>query len=152
MSATLAVHTIRALFQEDDKDILGLTLEEEIRAEPEGEGLTMSERVGIGVGSAIGGLLIFSVVAFLLFRRRAKKHRNSRYPPHEMADVDGPVGDREVAQHPSLSPDDGGTTIARSSADRNSRDGDLMDDEIEALRAQKAAIQRRIEELESGDT
>lgn len=155
VSATLAVHTIQALFQTDDMDVLGLTYDEEIRDEPKEEGLTMSERVGIGVGSAIFGLLVIGLGAFLYFRRRAKKN-SRRYPPHEMEAVGGTVtltsGDGVmIAPHPSRSPYGGATNLRNSMADTDSRD-DEYDVEIEVLRAQKAAIQRRIEELETVET
>lgn len=155
VSATLAVHTIQALFQEEDKGILGLTYEEEIATESRDEGLTMSERVGIGVGAAIGGLLVIGIGAFLFLRRRTKKQK--KYPPHEMDAIDGPVtigpgADVAVVQHPSLSPYGGTTTLAGSLADDDSRHDDVFDGEIEVLKAQKAAIQRRIEELESVET
>lgn len=153
VSATLAVHTIQALFQEDDKDILGLTYEEEIRTEDRGgQGLTMSERIGIGVGAAIGGLLIIGIGVFLYLRRRAKDQK--KFLPHEMEVVGGSVTlapGAGVAQHPPLSPY-GGVPIAASLADDDSGHDDAFDGEIEVLKAQKAAIQRRIEELESVET
>lgn len=155
VSATLAVHTIQALFQEDDKDILGLTYEEEIRTEDrESKGLTMSERVGIGVGAAIGGLLLIGIGVFLYLRRRGKDQK--KFVPHEMEAVGGsvtlaPGASVGVAQHPPLSPY-GGAPIAASLADDDSGHDDAFDGEIEVLKAQKAAIQRRIEELESVET
>jgi hypothetical protein len=152
VSATLAVHTIQALFQEEDKDILGLTYEEEIRTDDRGgQGLTMSERVGIGVGAAIGGLLIIGIGVFLYLRRRAKDQK--KFLPHEMEAVGGSVTltPGAGAQQPPLSPY-GGAPIAASLADDDSGHDDAFDGEIEVLKAQKAAIQRRIEELESVET
>lgn len=155
VSATLAVHTIQALFQEEDKDVLGLTYEDEILDEKKNNGLTLSERVGIGVGSAIFGLLVIGLGAFLFLRRRAK--RSKRQPQHEMDPVDGPMTSRAgdgttIIQNHRLSLHGGAPTLRNSLADDDSGVSAAYDDDIEALRAQKAAIQRRIEELERVDT
>lgn len=155
VSATLAVHTIRALFREEDQEVLGLTLEEEIGTESRDKGLTMSERVGIGIGAAIGGLLVIGISAFLLFRRRAKKQR--QYLSEEMEAVGSPAAMGSgagvfVVQHPPQSPTGGGATLTGSLSDDDSRHDDVFDGEIEVLKAQKAAIQRRIEELECVET
>lgn len=156
VSATLAVHAIQALFQEHDKEVLGLTYEEEIRDEVVNEPrLSMSAKVGIGVGSAIAGLLVIGLGVWLFLRRRNKK-RSGRQLPHEMQAVNGTVtldaeGGTSIIQHPP--PVYGGAATLRNSLDDDddSVDSAHFDGEIEVLKAQKAAIQRRIEELEKVD-
>lgn len=158
VSATLAVHAIQALFQEHDKEVLGLTYEEEIRDElVTPTGLSTSAKIGIGVGSAIAGLLVIGLGVWLFLRKGTKK-RSNRHLPHEMQAVHGPVthdaeNGTSIVQHPP--PAYGGASARRNSLDddddNESVDSAQFDGEIEVLKAQKAAIQRRIEELEKVD-
>lgn len=148
-SATLAVHTIRALFQKQDKEVLGL-LYQDMRTS-KNEGLSLNGRIGLGIGMAILGLIIISIGTWLVFRRPScRKPRGGS--SHELGNVSRgstPSGDGlsgiprpayEVATARNSSVNDG----SRASTDRG--------EEIEVLKAQKEAIQRRIEELERVDT
>lgn len=143
--ATLAVWTINALFQERDKDLLGLTYEEEIRDETEdgGGGLSLGSRIGIGIGATIGGLLVIGLIMFLLCRR----HRGSKKTEADAAGCDM----RSRANGSELPPPAYEFTETNSLADDDD-DERPRDGEIQVLRAQKAAIQRRIEELQRVET
>lgn len=145
--ATLAVWTINALFQEQDKELLGLTYEEEIRDEADGGGggLSLGERIGIGIGATLGGLLVLGVIMFLLFRR----HRGSKKGDADAASDTRGCGMRSRT-NPSEPPPPAYEFSERNSL-ANDDDG-TRGGEIQVLRAQKAAIQRRIEELQRVET
>lgn len=146
--ATLAVWTINALFQEQDKEVLGLTYEEEIRDETEesGGGLSLGSRIGIGIGATVGGLLVIGLIMFLL----CKKHRGSKKRDADAAGDTRGCGMRSRANGSEPPPP------AYEFSERNSLADDDDDStrggEIQVLRAQKDAIQRRIEELQRVET
>jgi len=144
--ATLAVWTINALFQERDKDALGLTYEEEIRDEADGGGdggLSLGARIGIGFGAALGGLFVIALLLFLLCRR----HRSSKKEEADAAGDTRRCGMQSWANGSDL-PAPAYEFSERNSIAEDEDDDSIRDGEIEALRAQKAAIQRRIEELQ----
>jgi hypothetical protein len=150
ISATLAVYPINALFREEDKEILGLTYEEQIRTETlDDGGLSLGARIGIGIGATIGGLLLIGLALWLLCGKRGKRECKRSCKSRADAGTVVETGDRvaggdlpppayEFSQRNSVADDDG-LEIG-------------PDGEIQVLRAQKAAIQRRIEELEQVDT
>ena len=148
-SATLAVWTINALFQEADKDLLGLTDEEEIRTIEESKGgLSLGARIGIGIGATIGGFLALGVVLWLLYRKR--KHSSRRQSQAAVTEDTrmSAVGQRDQGfglSAPAYGLSD--TTFLEEVGSGRDSGG-----EIDALRAQKDAIQRRIEELEGSDS
>lgn len=145
--ATLAVWTINALFQERDKDLLGLTYEEEIRddADEGGDGgLSLGARIGVGIGATVGGLLIIGIVMFFL----CKKHRGSKRDADAAGDTPR-CGMRSRTNGSELPPPTYEFSERNSVA---SDDESTQGGEIQALRAQKAAIQRRIEELQRVET
>ncbi|KAL6869878.1 hypothetical protein ACO1O0_001210 [Amphichorda felina] len=146
ISATLAVYAISALFREEDKEILGLTSEEEIRNEVEGHpGLSLGARIGIGIGATIGGLILIGLSLWLLCR----KHKCKR--PGRQGDATSVVDARLRGSSGELPP------LAYEFSERSSPVDDVggvreHDGEIQVLKAQKVAIQRRIEELERVET
>lgn len=153
VSATLAVHTINALFQERDKPLLGLTDEEEIRdEEPDKHGLSLGARIGISISVSIVGLALIGLGIWLLRRRRKNSKRQKAHEMTTVTQVVGPeshpynIGPRSIGASTSTVYGAGDRHVANDSDDSDNpgRDGEIM-----ALRAQKAAIQRRIEELES---
>lgn len=174
-SATIAVYTIRALFQEDDKEMLGLGDEDDISDEPRSNNsLSLSERIGIGVGVTVFVLLIGGALLFLLCRRRSKgKRRRKSRLSHELNPVramhqrgsgveDGheayiangmPHSSNRRSSHDAEPPPAYElATETNSLEDTESVESTTRDHEIQALRVQKAAIQRRIEELERVDS
>lgn len=146
--ATLAVWTINALFQERDKDVLGLTYEEEIRDENGGGGggLSLGSRIGIGIGATLGGLLLIGLVLFLL----CKRHRGCKKEDADAANDTRGLGMRSRTNPSDLPPPAYEFTERNSLADDD--DDSMRGGEIQVLRAQKAAIQRRIEELQRVET
>jgi preprotein translocase subunit YajC len=165
ISATLALYTIKALFQEEDIMVLGITDESDIDDEPAPQGLSLSTRIGVGIGSAIGGLLLIGLIVWLLLRKRQSKRakmRKSMSPGAYSSNADGcapfdavTAVRRYVHRHqgPDVEPPlayqspSGGETVVVE-------DGDIVierDGEIKVLKAQKAAIERRIEELEKSE-
>ncbi|CAM1506697.1 Fc.00g063380.m01.CDS01 [Cosmosporella sp. VM-42] len=161
-SATIAVYTIRALFQDQDKDMLGLKDEDDIDDdEDHGSSLSLGAKIGIGIGVPIFAILVIGAIAYFFLRknrsqlkRRAHElnvmrsrgrhdggdeymgHRTPRRPSH---DVEPPPAYEAAAESNSVT-------------DRESVDSSARDQEIQALRVQKAVIQRRIEELEQVDS
>lgn len=166
-NATIAVHVIRALFKEEDKDDLGLKDEDDIGTENSPKKLPLSARIGIGVGVGVFVLLLVGAAAFFLIRRdrsrAAKKRsleldamRNGRYGG-EGGDVCGTTrgGGRGRCGHAEPPPAYEAATDTASMTDNDSRlsgDTTTRDEEIRALRVQKAVIQRRIDELEHSET
>ncbi|KAF7533447.1 hypothetical protein G7Z17_g13514 [Cylindrodendrum hubeiense] len=168
-SATIAVYTIRALFQEADKAALGLKDEDDIGTEEDPKGLSLGARIGIGVGVAMFVLLAIAAGAFFIIRRdrdRARKKRslelnaisrgegndggNDLYVVGEMHERRDRCGD-----HPEPYPPYEAATDTVSMTDNESRlsgDTATRDGEIKALRDQKQAIQRRIEQLEHSES
>lgn len=166
-SATIAVYTIRALFQEEDRKLLGLTGSDEIEGEESKRGLSLSAKVGIGVGVAIFALLALGVGLFFIFRKNSKCRgtgRNSRRGEgtttmngNDNHDVSYganviPLRTRRLTNDEPPPPTYEASTGRNSLADGESTDSPTRDDEIRHLRVQKAAIQRRIEELERVET
>ncbi|KAL7950647.1 hypothetical protein V8C42DRAFT_340264 [Trichoderma barbatum] len=161
-SATIAVQTIRALFREEDKPLLGLTNEDDIDDEPEDDhGLSMAAKIGIGVGVTLFGLFaIGAAILIYLLRRDRRKKRHTGRTSHELGVVQrtqGPMySNSPLGSHPRARARDAEpppaydfTTETNSVADNDGENaGVARDGEIQVLMAQKAAIQRRIEELE----
>ncbi|KAL6868631.1 hypothetical protein J3F83DRAFT_706291 [Trichoderma novae-zelandiae] len=162
-SATIAVNTIRALFRERDKPLLGLTNEDDIDDHPaDNRGLSLSAKIGIGVGVALFGLLAIGAGIFLyLWGRERRKRRSRGQTSHELGVVQRPQAQMYGTSSPLRShsrarardaeppPAYDFTPETSSVADENGGDASMArDGEIQVLMAQKAAIQRRIEELE----
>ncbi|KAF4124092.1 hypothetical protein GMORB2_5808 [Geosmithia morbida] len=170
-SATLAVHTIQALFQDSDKEMLGLTDDETICEEPsDHRGLSLGARIGIGIGTTIGGVMLIALGLWILLTRRRKSvdekldsELDSDFPAMRNAPLHPQAVNTVNTANASIDmPPPAYEFSARNSVtDDESRDGDddshddnvstMQGGEIEILRAQKAAIQRRIEELQNGD-
>ncbi|KAL6811140.1 hypothetical protein GGI42DRAFT_210357 [Trichoderma sp. SZMC 28013] len=166
-SATIAVNTIRALFREQDKPLLGLTDEDDIDDERDDDrGLSMSAKIGIGVGVTLFGLFsIGAAILIYLWRRDRRKKGHPSGTSHELGVVqrtqgqmytNSPLGSHQRARERSAEPPPAYdfTTETNSVADNDGEDVTVArDGQIQVLMAQKAAIQRRIDELEraSGD-
>ncbi|UNI14682.1 hypothetical protein JDV02_001286 [Purpureocillium takamizusanense] len=158
-SATMAVNTIRALFMEQDKKQLGLTNENEIGDVPDkSRPLTIGARVGIALGVAGFVSITLAAITYCILRRRRRRRKKAApQGQHELAcvpDMYGPAGGRlrdgTVAEPPPA------YEASLSSSSTNPADGEgentaARDEEIRVLVAQKAAIQRRLEELERVD-
>ena len=150
VSATLAVYPINALFREEDKEILGLTYEEQIRTETlDDRGLSLGARIGIGIGATIGGLLLVGLALWLLCGKRGKRDCMRRGKGGEDAGTVVGAGARGACG--DLPPPAYEFSQRNGAADDDGL-GVGPDGEIQVLKAQKAAIQRRIEELEQVDT
>ncbi|KAH8176042.1 hypothetical protein LIA77_04460 [Sarocladium implicatum] len=167
-SATIAVYTIMAMFRETDKPMLGIGDEDDIDDEPHSRNLSINARIGIGVGSAIAGLLLIAGGIFLFLHcRRLGKKENAGFG-HEMGSVHrnchgigrdddtsfttaDEIEDRRGSYGREPPPAYEATTETNSLADNESGTS-ASREEIRVLRAQKDAIQRRIEELESVET
>jgi hypothetical protein len=166
-SATIAVYTIMAMFRESDKPMLGIGDEDDIDDEDRSSGLSINEKIGIGVGSAIGGLLVIAGAIFLFLHCRRRKRR-ANGTSHEMGAVhrncrgvdrdddasftsaeDDETRRRSYGHEPP--PAYEATTETNSLADTESGTS-ASREEIRVLRAQKELIQRRINELESVET
>ncbi|KAL7909414.1 hypothetical protein GGI35DRAFT_381460 [Trichoderma velutinum] len=166
-SATIAVNTIRALFRERDKPLLGLTNEDDIDDQREDDhGLSMSAKIGIGVGVTLFGLFsIGAAILIYLWRRDRRKKGHTNGTSHELGVVqrtqgqmytNSPLGSHQRARGRSAEPPPAYdfTTETNSVADNDGENAPVArDGQIQVLMAQKAAIQRRIDELEraSGD-
>lgn len=161
-SATIAVDTIRALFRERDKPLLGLTNDDDIDDQLEdNHGLSLSAKIGIGVGVTLFGLFAIGAATFVyLWRRERKKQCPTSRTSHELSVVQRAQGQMysssPLDSHPRARARDGEpppaydfTTETNSVADNDGGNVTIArDGEIQVLMAQKAAIQRRIEELE----
>lgn len=162
--AAIAVNTIRALFMDQDRKLLGLSNESEIsKDEVPDQGLSLGARLGIAFG--VGGFVLacICIVTFCVLRSRRLQRRQAKdRGPHELNAVHGShpaaytpgdhgfdAHDRSAAEPP---PAYEASTMTNSSAELGGEDPDTRDDEIRALVAQKAAIQQRLEELERRDT
>ena len=159
LSGTLAVHTIRALFREEDKATLGLTDDTAFDDENIPAGLSLSAKIGIGVGVSLAGLLFIGILTFFLTGKHRKSNKKWREPTHELGRVDrNPAGPHQIYGNDSRGTADLPPLAYEVSIETDSgHEGEEIDaaaraDEIVRLRAQKAAIQRRIEELESPET
>lgn len=157
--ATIAVNTIRALFREKDKPLLGLTDDDDIDDhKDDDQGLSLSAKIGIGVGVALGGLLAIGAAIFIFMWRRERKRKGSTGPTsHELRAVQRAQGQMySSSQHTQVRARDSEPppAYASESETNNAADNDggssavIPGSEIQVLIAQKAAIQRRIEELE----
>lgn len=168
-SATIAVHTIRALFQEEDKDDLGLKDEDDIGTENSPQKLPLGARIGIGVGVGVFVLLLVGAAAFFLLRRdrtRAAKKRSLELDAmRNRGRCDGAGGDfcaasnghrRDGCGHDVEPPPayEAATDTASMTDNDSQLSGDTTtrDEEIRVLRVQKEVIQRRIDELEYSET
>jgi hypothetical protein len=168
-SATIAVHTIQALFQEKDRALLGLTDDMDISTKPGSKGLSLGAQIGIGIGVTAAVVLILGTVMFLFARRGLKLYG---YPNPRPSNRAGPeetghaapihsIGKRhrynseeensrvKGSQAISESSVATGETAAPLSAER--RDDSDRDEEIQALRSQQAEIQRRLDQLEKNE-
>lgn len=167
-SATIAVYTIMAMFRETDKPMLGIGDEDDIDVENLPRGLSINARIGIGVGAAVAGLLLIAGGILLLLHCRQRRKRRNAGVGHEMGSVHRNCRgiDRDGDDASFTSADDDScrrsygrepppayeaTTETNSLAD-NESGTTVSREEIRVLRAQKEAIQRRIDELESVDT
>ncbi|TFB06067.1 hypothetical protein CCMA1212_001875 [Trichoderma ghanense] len=163
-SATIAVNTIRALFREQDKPLLGLTDEDDIDDEPEDDrGLSLGAKIGIGVGVALFGLFAIGAGIFLyLWGRERRRKRSTGQTSHELGVVQrtqgqmygtgSPLGSHPRARARDAEPPPAYDFTPENNSIVDDHVGDnasvARDGEIQVLMAQKAAIQRRIEELE----
>ncbi|KAL7936102.1 hypothetical protein V8C35DRAFT_333226 [Trichoderma chlorosporum] len=166
-SATIAVNTIRALFREQDKPLLGLTDDNDIDDQPEdNRGLSVSAKIGIGVGVTLFALFsIGAAILIYLWRRDRRKKGHANGTSHELNVVQraqgqmytrSPLGSHHQARARDAEPPPAYdfTSETNSIAEDDVANAPVArDGEIQVLMAQKAAIQRRIEELErvSGD-
>lgn len=145
-SATLAVWTINALFQEVDKEILGLTDEDEIRTIDQSDkgGLSLGARIGIGIGATIGAFLALGVVLWLLCRRRKRANRErSQAAMAEDARLSAIIKKGQGSEHSAPA-----YGFEQKTSIEGTGRGREPDEEIDALKAEREAIERRIEELE----
>ncbi|KOS18678.1 hypothetical protein ESCO_000889 [Escovopsis weberi] len=172
-SATLAVHTIRALFRATDQSLLGITDDSDIDDDPEPWHLSIAAKIGIGIGVTIFGLLSIAALVFLFFRARQKRRDRLKGRSHEMSSMRSSTRGRPFSEMGWSAPPRNahghhdqqrvvaarGTDMAHDldgAADEHSlEDSDsgntAAQEEIRVLMAQKAAIQRRIEELERSE-
>ena len=147
-SATIAVHTIQALFDASDTELLGLTnvsSSTDATSEGGGGGLSLAARIGLGVGIAAIGVLACIISIWFFLRRRS---RGDEEDP-SFTVVNGDIHRISMMERRSHHH----RYESRShQSPRSSRLGSNSSGEadIEELRAQKAAIERRIEAL-SGD-
>ncbi|KFA66521.1 hypothetical protein S40285_00696 [Stachybotrys chlorohalonatus IBT 40285] len=177
-SATIAVHTIQALFREEDKILLGL-VDDGFAGEEDGPGrLSRGSKIGIGVGAALAGLLVLGAFVFFFLRWR-RDHRSpprtgTRRQTHEL-DCIGTAGSREISEngaccgatargargnhynhvthrHGGEPPPAYAVSHESDSVAGDTDSSMTRDDEIRVLRERKATIERRIEELERSDT
>lgn len=164
-SATIAVYTIQARFQDSDKELLGLTGVDQIENEKHPSKLTLSAKVGIGVGVGIFGLLAIGIGIFLYCMRkhnaacRDKRGTTRRRVDDTTGDASDcdvsygegsiPLGRRRRASEEPPPPTYEAATERNSS---ESGEAPPRDEQLRALRAQQEAIQRRIEELEHVET
>lgn len=166
-SATIAVYTIRAMFREEDKELLGLTGEDEIGSKDSTSKLSLSTKVGIGVGVAIFALLTIGLGVFFYWRKKSANCRAKRRMAHtrggagagDESNGDVPYGAGVIPLRPCRRSNDeppppayDASTESNSLGDGEGRSPPPRDHEIQVLKAQKAAIQRRLEELEHVDT
>lgn len=158
-NATIAVYTIRALFQESDKKMLNLQDEDDIDDEESPHSLSLNARIGIGVGVAIFILLAIGATAYCLLRRdRARARRSHELSAIRHRERHGPDDNSEHRTHCRSNhdfippPAYEAATDSTSYTERGSGDSTTRDEEIRTLRVQKAVIQRRLEELEHVDT
>ncbi|UKZ88135.1 uncharacterized protein TrAFT101_003899 [Trichoderma asperellum] len=157
-SATIAVNTIRALFREKDKPLLGLTDEDDIDDHKnDDQGLSLSAKIGIGVGVALGSLFAIGAAIFIfMWKRERRKKGSTGRPSHELRAVQRAQGRMYSSSHTQVRARDSEPPPAYASESEinNAADNDsgstavTRGGEIRVLIAQKAAIQRRIEELE----
>lgn len=158
-SATIAVNTIRALFREQDKPLLGLTDDDDIDDhKDDNQGLSLSAKIGIGVGVALGSLLAIAAAIFIfMWRRERRKKGFAGQTSHELRAVQRAQGRMySGSQHTQVRArnSEPPPAYASESETNNAADTDsgstavTRGGEIQVLIAQKAAIQRRIEELE----
>lgn len=169
-NATIAVYTIRALFKDGDKDALGLKDEDDIGPNRPAKTLSLAARIGIGVGVAVFVLFLMGAIAYFLVRRdrvRSEKKRAHELDIMRARHGTGGLGDdfyaaanghhhrRDRSRHREPPPAYEAATDSTSMTDNDSRLSDDLttrDDELRALQVQKAAIQRRIEELERSES
>lgn len=106
-SATVAVYTIQARFQENDKDLLGLADDDDIDDEDHTNRLSVSARIGIGVGAAIVGIIIITAVVFLfLYRDQIRERTKTRPQPNRSHHDNVEDGRRRRSQQDMASAED----------------------------------------------
>jgi hypothetical protein len=174
-SATIAVHTIQALFREEDRALLGLS---DDSTDSGRSGLSRDARIGVGVGVGIGGFLLIGILVFAIWRCRRRRHpppmdrRSKGRSMHELnamgaasrsGTADGPdprdtSDDTSFCTHSRSHSNSAAYPAYQHTMDTNSTSDDGEDstsnreDEIKVLREKKAEIQRRIDELQSVET
>jgi hypothetical protein len=161
-SATIAVYTVHALFQEEDKALLGLTDEVDISIQKHHHGLSLGAQIGIGIGVTAAVVLLLGGAMFLLARRRLRPHAGS-YPrrPGEEDVAAGEMGQpppvyrspsAEANSHPAhskaVSESSATTADTRAPVAEPRKEEAGLSGELMALRSQQADLQRRIDELE----
>ncbi|KAI9171306.1 hypothetical protein HJFPF1_00788 [Paramyrothecium foliicola] len=168
-SATIAVHTIQALFQEKDRAVLGITDEVGISKKSDNHGLSLGAQIGIGIGVTAAVVLLVGTIMFLFARRGLRRNGQSQAAPPHSADAGyeetghlSPIyaagdrifdGDRSRSKRSQAVSESSATTSDTYAPPvTESREGLEKDDEIKALRSQQADLQRRIEELEKTET
>lgn len=157
-NAAIAVNTIRALFMEQDKKRLGLANENEIgEGRSEYRPLSLGARIGIAFGVAgFVSMLLAAIALCVVKRKRSRRKRAKERGPHELGYVPhvyGPGGDGFPPDRSATEPPPA-YEASTASSNPTDLDGDgaaTRDHEIRTLVAQKAAIQRRLEELERMD-
>lgn len=142
--ATIAVNTICALFQQSDKSILGISDETQISEIPDKPvmGLSVGAKIGIAVGATVLAFILSGAFVFMIIRKR----RSGRLSSHELAAIRAHQDYRRRTEPPPPAYDV--ATETSSLGDNESGSGATRDDEVRVLKAQKAAIQRRLEALE----
>ena len=172
VSATVAHHPLVILFQEKDRDVLGLVDDDlahsDATSDPSSSssvrgGLGLGAKIGIGVGVA-GIISLLVLLAFYLLRRRRnlseKASLESAVLPHSIpacrssasssaSSLQGVHSRRQMGPDPDPPP--AYEPSPRQLSPRGSVEGQgPSEDELRSLRAQQEAIRRRIEQLERG--
>ncbi|KJZ73486.1 hypothetical protein HIM_07042 [Hirsutella minnesotensis 3608] len=156
-SAIVAVHTIRALFMEQDKALLGLTDGEEISEDDlhQETTLPLGSRIGIALGVAVFAIMCIGFIAFGALRWRSSRQRQAkRRSLHELGILYGGQFHRRDRSdlHGHYCPEPPPAYEATRTMGRVNEDQPETavgrQDEMRVLIAQKAAIQSRIDALE----
>ncbi|PHH79890.1 hypothetical protein CDD82_2115 [Ophiocordyceps australis] len=162
-NAAMAVYAIRALFREEDKQLLGLVDDDDIgQDESHGSSLSTGARAGIALAVSAVGVLLTGAIAFCLLHSRKRRRRRAKCESgsHELANVEtraarGPVAcmahDMTLDTREAIVAEPPPAYEASTATDSDEHGEDMSEarqHEIRVLVAQKAAIQQRIEELE----
>ncbi|PHH67191.1 hypothetical protein CDD81_2960 [Ophiocordyceps australis] len=162
-SAAMAVYAIRALFREEDKQLLGLVDDDDIAEdETHDRSLSTGARAGIALAVTAVAVLLTGAIAFCLLHSRKRRRRRAKCGngSHELTNVDTRTARGPIACMPHAMTLDTREAIvtepppayeASTATDSDEHGEDMSEarqNEIRALVAQKVAIQQRIEELE----